>query len=189
MEITADSIPQETQPEQEQGLEQEQEEAKGWLGIEEKGKLVAELDAFEAGGGLIGDFAASKGMSKWTLLRYRKQVNRHNKGALRKENKQSIASKAKEARALVAGGMTAVDAMEQVGITANAYYYHTGDKKRQQADRIKKQYAPRQVKQMPEVSKDTYNKSLAARCVSLERLVIELSLDKQALMEAREGAI
>lgn len=70
-------------------------------------------------------------------------------------------------------------------MTVPAYYYYRS----KPSAKVPKKYAPRQVKTLAVVSDDSFNKSLKSRIVVLERLVVELSLDRQALMEAREGAI
>lgn len=75
---------------------------------------------------------------------------------------------------LRAKGSTAEEACKAVGIHY-ANYIHNKNK-------IKKASTPtdRAIKSAPSVP---FNKSLAARNASLEKMVIELSLDRQALIE------
>lgn len=173
MEMTTDQVPQ-------------QEEEKGWYTIEEKIAFIEELEAFEAGGGRIDDFAKQKGMSVSAMHRYRKQVRGKKHGG-----KHDLETKFKEAKELIAGGLPIAEACRQAGITYPQFHYRkykTGAKRR---ERVAQKYAPRKIKslRLVDVPDDSYNKTLRARIVSLERLIVELTLDKQALMEAREGAI
>lgn len=184
MEMTADAIP--------QGDVKTVEEEKGWLTREEKTAIIEELEEFQAvGGGSLEDFALLKHMSQATLHRYRKQIRgKQPAGGVRGprgKNSDRVA-KFNEVEALIAGGMGIKQACDQVGFRYPQWHYYKYKKPKKS---IAKKYAPRAVKPMLAiaVTDDSYNKTLRARIIVLERLVVELSLDKQALLEAREGAI
>lgn len=184
MEMTTDQVPE---------VQEEKEDA-GWLTIEQKGKIIEELVAFEAGGGTIEDFAMSKGISKWTLMRYKKQVKKS--GIIevpRKNGKSGKEEQYRQAKALITEGTPVINACDQVGITMATYYYYKKVREARKAERAIRKAAPREVKIMDgresKVLAKHFNAPLIARIASLEKLVVELSLDKQALIEAREGAI
>lgn len=153
-----------------------QEEVKGRLTREEKMKLVEELSAFESGGGDIEEFAKMKGLSKWSLLKYRKKF-----GAKSGKNATKLAA-FNDAEVLISGGWGIGDACKKTGLTyATWHYYKHRDEK--------KNPVVRKVKTLKLVDDPGFNKSLVARISALEALVVELSLDRQALIEAREVAI
>lgn len=171
MEAIVEQVPQ---------VEVEAEAEKAWLTREEKEKLVRD---FEAVGGTIEDFVASRGISHWTMRRYIKQVG----GSAKRKRaaKMERTAQIEEVNALIAGGMAQGAALRKVGITYAKWDYHQN---KRHSKSLAKKYAPRAVKEAPDVSEDSFNKSLRARIASLESLVVELSLDRQALIEAREGA-
>lgn len=183
---------------------QEGQEEPKYLTIEDKKALAEEYVKFKENGGRgVAEFAQTKGMSKWNLGRYIRQ----GKKQLKREGKKTEISweeryaKVKEVQDLQNSGLTRTEAMFKVGITLSQFQYWLAIKgNRGWARRLQngtqgpkklgrpKNDAERVVK--PFVIKDEdYNKSLRSRILALERVVIELTLDKQALLESAEGRI
>lgn len=170
------------------------DDTKGWLRKEDKKKVIEELRAFEGQGGSFADFAQQKGVAESTLYRYIREVE-GSKG--RGRNATATLVKVEAVKKLMAEGKGREEACKEVGIKIGTFAYWYYDKSNQ-----RKKYAPRVVKQVPnpsalslenpsdsgESTDRKFNKQLSGRISALEKLVVELSLDKQALIEAVEGA-
>lgn len=161
------------------------EPASGWMSMEQKKAMIEEMEAFLAGGGSEEDFAASKDLSKWSLRRYAKQVKNNARKSLSGQRYSAAEQIEKLAliKQLSGEGMPLSKAVMKAGITTGSYYSWV--KKHSPTRRIES----RSISSEPQTDTKDYNKPLRARIASLEKLVLELSMDKQALIEKLEGAI
>lgn len=186
-------------------VEAQPTDEKGWTTAEEKKQIVEEMNAFIAGGGSQLEFARQKNVSKWSLIRWAAKYGgiKKLKRGVGAPDKPERVIKVNEVDSYREKGWSHKEALEKVGITISQYTYwkalaegkkwalrlQSGKSKSVIKTRgsYKTKSKERVVKMFDSAPQGDFNKPLMARMASLEKLVIELSMDKQALIERLEG--